>query len=368
MFDEYWTKDSLHIKQIWRFLFFQEVYDKHFYRVGSALEQDINLRKRTFKYVKADNRVAFGHLAVSLGSFFGLWALGIYFYDLIALRLIIMVAMAGVIIRIYITQHDCGHYMHFGTKKMNIWIGTALSAITLNSFKAMVFNHNRHHATVGDLAHRDAHEVMTWTLAEYEAATPLKRVGYRAFRHPLVLFGIGALLVFFVRYRFPKNGIRTGVGDVILQNVLMFGLWGVAYLAFGWAGPAVIIGSTAIAACFGVLIVYLGHNYEFTYWKADGDYDFQEASLQGSSVLDLGPVMNFVLFDAGFHDLHHLNARIPCYKLRECYAEIGGELTPSRITWNQIVQCMGMKLWDENQGKMVGFPVLPAEPVITPAE
>ena len=332
------------------------------------MEQTNSLRKRTYKYMKAENRVAFGHLAVSLGAFFGLWGLGIALYDVLAARLVLMTVMAGVIIRIYITQHDCGHYMHFATKRMNIVIGTLLSAITLNSFKAMIYNHNRHHATVGDLAHRDAHEVMTWTLSEYEAASPMKQLGYRAFRHPFVLFGVGALLVFFVRYRFPKNGIRCGVGDVILQNVLMFGLWALAYAVFGWAGVAMIVGSTAIAACFGVLIVYLGHNYEFTYWKADEDYDFQQASLQGSSVLDLGPVMNFVLFDAGFHDLHHLNARIPCYKLRECYAELTDDLTPNRITWDKVVQCMGMKLWDETQGKMVGFPPSRQTPAIAPAE
>lgn len=327
-----------------------------------------NLRKRTFKYMKADNRVAAGHLAVSLVSFFGLWGLGIAFWDVLAVRLVLMVLMAGIIICIYITQHDCGHYMHFSTKRMNIFVGTVLSAITLNSFKAMIYNHNRHHATVGDLAHRDAHEVMTWTLAEYETATPMARWGYWAFRHPFVLFGIGALAVFFLRYRFPKNGIRCGVGDVVLQNVLMFGLWALAYAAFGWAGVAMVVGSTAVAACFGVLIVYLGHNYEFTYWKADGEYDFQEASLQGSSVLDLGRVMNFVLFDAGFHDLHHLNARIPCYKLRACYSELPDELKGTRVTWDQIVQCMNMKLWDEAQGKMVGFPDPRPLGKVTPAE
>jgi omega-6 fatty acid desaturase (delta-12 desaturase) len=318
--------------------------------------------------MKADDKLAARHLAISLGLFFGLWGLGIAFWDVLAVRLVLVVMMAGVIIRIYITQHDCGHYMHFSSKRVNVFMGVALSAITLNSFKAMVFNHNRHHATVGDLAHRDAHEVMTWTLSEYQAASPISRLGYRAFRHPVVLFGIGALLVFFLRYRFPKNGIRCGVGDVIIQNVLMFGLWALAYALFGWAGFAMVTGSTAFAACFGVLIVYLGHNYEFTYWKADGEYNFQEASLQGSSVLDLGPIMNFVLFDAGFHDLHHLNARIPCYKLRECYAELADEMTATRITWDQVIQCMNMKLWDEDRGKMVGFPTSRYLGIVSPAE
>jgi omega-6 fatty acid desaturase (delta-12 desaturase) len=113
--------------------------------------------------MKADDRVAAGHLALSLalslGLFFGLWAFGIAFYDVLAVRLAAMIVLAGVIIRIYITQHDCGHWMHFSTKRMNTIAGVGLSAITLNSFKAMIYNHNRHHATVGDLAHRDAHEM-----------------------------------------------------------------------------------------------------------------------------------------------------------------------------------------------------------------
>ncbi len=83
--------------------------------------------------------------------------------------------------------------MHFATKRMNTIVGVGLSAITLNSFKAMIYNHNRHYATVGDLAHRDAHEVMTWTLQEYEAATPMARLEYREFCHPAVLFSLWAV-------------------------------------------------------------------------------------------------------------------------------------------------------------------------------
>ena len=98
------------------------------------MEHSENLRKRTFKYMKADDRVAVRHLALSLALFFGLWGLGIAFWDVLALRLVLMVLMAGVIIRIYITQHDCGHYMHFSSKGVNLFVGKALSAITLNSF------------------------------------------------------------------------------------------------------------------------------------------------------------------------------------------------------------------------------------------
>ena len=67
-------------------------------------------------------------------------------------------------------------------------------------------------------------------------------------------------------------------------------------------------------------------------------------------------------------DLHHLNARIPCYKLRACYAELSDDMQPQRITWNKVIQCMNMKLWDEARGKMVGFPTLRPERAMTPAE
>lgn len=84
--------------------------------------------------------------------------------------------------------------------------------------------------------------------------------------------------------------------------------------------------------------------------------------------LDLGPVMNFVLFDAGFYDLHYLNVRIPCYKLRACCGELSDDMQPQRITWDKVIQCMNMKLWDEAHGKMVGFLTSRSTPAMTPAE
>jgi len=62
---------------------------------AQTLEHSGNLRKRTFKYMKADDRVAGFHLAISLGLFFGLWALGIAFWDVMIVRLVLMVVMAG---------------------------------------------------------------------------------------------------------------------------------------------------------------------------------------------------------------------------------------------------------------------------------
>ena len=79
-------------------------------------------------------------------------------------------------------------------------------------------------------------------------------------------------------------------------------------------------------------------------------------------------MLNFILFDSGFHDLHHLNARIPCYNLRACHEELGTDLKPSRIRWNQVVQCMQMKLWDEDRQKMIGFPKEVRETQLRPAE
>ena len=118
-------------------------------------------------------------------------------------------------------QHDCGHLSYFTSHRANVITGVLLGGLTYNPYFAMRYNHNRHHAFVGDLDRMESHEVLTWTVAEYRAAGRWQRLYYRIYRSLPVIFVIGPLFVLFIRYRWPKNVSKTGILDVIIQNSLM---------------------------------------------------------------------------------------------------------------------------------------------------
>jgi acyl-lipid omega-6 desaturase (Delta-12 desaturase) len=147
----------------------------------------MNTREFTSRYCIKDDRIAalsyFGSFAVYFASLgLAIWAAGQPHWAglLLAVPLIVVNALSG--IRLYVLQHDCGHLSLWSRKEWNEWAGLALSTFTLTPFRAMQYNHNDHHAHVGDLDARRSGEIHTMTLREWEAATPLQRLGYRIYR------------------------------------------------------------------------------------------------------------------------------------------------------------------------------------------
>ena len=315
----------------------------------------MSLRRATHTFAKADNRCARWELSLSLLAYAA--PLGTAFlmpFGPITVLAVLIGAIA--LARLYIIQHDCGHASFFETRPLNHNTGKALAILTLSSFNAMRFNHNLHHAHVGDLDRRDASEIKTWTLDEYRTASPFEQRLYRAYRHPITLFLIGPSLVFFLRYRWPRNAVKSGILDVVAHNLSLLGLLATLYLLGGVKLLIIWALTTALAASFGVFIVYLQHNFENTYWENHPDLDLDTAILKGSSVLDFGRLFNIATANIAYHDLHHLNARSPLYNLAKCHSALAQDLNPSRISFLQAIRAINWKLWDQDKERMVGFP------------
>lgn len=267
-----------------------------------------------------------------------------------------IVCAAMMVMRFYILQHDCGHFAFFADRNVNHYAGRFFAIFTLASFDAMRFNHNLHHAHTSDLDQRESHEVMTLTLAEFESLPLWAQLRYRAYRNPITMFLIGPSLIFLLRYRLPNNWARTGVLDVIRNNIFIAIYWGTLFALAGWPALIVMLATTALAASFGVIIVYLQHNFENTYWEHNPDLNIETAALKGSSVLDFGALFDLVTANIAYHDLHHLNAKIPSYRLKACHQALSNRLSPNRIGWAEGLRSLQWKLWDEDAGRMVMFP------------
>lgn len=309
----------------------------------------------TRAYTAPEDAMACGHLIISFALYFASLALGTMYWGNWTVVAVAVLMFAGAGVRLFAIQHDNGHGSYFSNHTVNLWCGTLLGAFTNNAFRAMRYNHNRHHAFIGNLDQMPDHEVLTWTVRQYREAGFWARVYYRTYRSLPVIFVIGPLFIIFIRYRFPKNALKTGLADVALQNVLMAGLWASIYLIGGKTTFLFFLTAAVFTACAGVIMVYIGHNHEETYWASGPHVDFEEASLRGASVLSLGPVFDFMTFNFAYHDLHHLNCKIPCYRLRQCHIALSPQLSPTRLGLWEALACIRWKLWDEETGKMVRF-------------
>lgn len=321
----------------------------------------MDLRAYTRQYAKQDNRIAslsfFGTFAVYFAAFYFATAYADHWYVLIPAGVFFAVAA----VRLYVLQHDCGHHSLFETRQQNEWAGHALSPFTFAPFEVMKQNHNLHHAGIGNLEHRETGEIHTMTLREWKAAGFWERLVYRLYRNPFILIPVGSAFTYFIRYRWPKNTTRFGVTGVLLHNLSILALLGIAYVLGGWAAWGVFFGFSFLGGMLGVFLVYLQHNFEDTYWDRRPDLNPQVAALQGSSCLDFGHWFDIAVACITLHDIHHYNARIPSYRLRACHYNLPQEFQLRRIKFPEAVAALRLKLWDEDSRRLVPFPKDPAK-------
>ncbi|MBD3679523.1 MAG: fatty acid desaturase [Rhodobacteraceae bacterium] len=329
----------------------------------------MTIKEFTRRYCERDNRIALiSYLGTFAAYFLSLW-LAIRFAETwyLVAPLVVVNAFCGV--RLYIMQHDCGHGSLFETARLNDLAGYGLSTFTLTPYRVMQYNHNMHHTHIGNLEERDSGEIHTMTVKEWEEAPFLTRLGYRLYRNPFLLLPVGGLFTYILRYRWPKNTLKIGAWEVMAQNaVLALWVW-LIYLLGGWVGLAVYGATVMVAGIIGVFLVYLQHNFEDTYWDRRPDLSFERAALQGSSALDLGWLWDLGTGNIAYHDIHHFNARIPMYRLRKCHQELRKEFDVQIIRWPEALRSFRLKLWDEDQERLVPFPKAKAtSPAIAPAE
>lgn len=299
-------------------------------------------------------------LLSTLVPFFVLW--GLTWYSLrysYWLTLLLAIPTAAFMVRIYILHHDCGHGSFFKSKRLNDIVGFVLGLIVFTPYHCWRRQHSLHHASAGDLDRRGFGDVATMTVDEYLQLTPRGRLGYRLYRNPLILFVVAPFVYFVFLQRFtfglPKTWKKERANVYLTNVILLVGVLGACWLFGPREFLMVQLPVTILASSLGVWLFYVQHNFEGTYWERHDDWDFAIAGMQGSSFYHLPRILHWLTANIGFHHIHHLDSRIPSYRLPECYDSNSVFQQVHRLTLWQSLSCIGLKLWDEDAGKMVSF-------------
>jgi omega-6 fatty acid desaturase (delta-12 desaturase) len=264
---------------------------------------------------------------------------------------------AGLLARTFIIFHDCGHGSFFKSQRANDILGFLTGVLTFTPYHYWKHNHAIHHATAGDLDRRGTGDVMTLTVKEYLALPPIKRLGYRIMRNPIMMFLIGPLVVFLIVHRFVRGEAgRRERYSVYWTNLSIAGYVALMILAMGLE-PFLLVQLPIVIITFscGVWLFYVQHQFEGTYWEDTQNWDYATAALKGSSYYKLPKVLQWFTGNIGFHHIHHLSPRIPNYLLEKCYNEnkIFQEIEP--VTLRSSLKSLSFRLWDEDKRKLVGF-------------
>jgi omega-6 fatty acid desaturase (delta-12 desaturase) len=300
-------------------------------------------------------------IAVTLLPFTGLWTLAwtAVHLGLWQLSLLPSLLAAGLLVRLFMIQHDCGHGAFFRRRAANDWVGRAIGVLTLTPYDAWRRAHAAHHAGAGNLARRGIGDIDTLTVAEYRALPFRSRLRYRCYRHPLVMFGIGPAYLFLLRHRFPlgrRGNRRQDWLSAMATNLAVSALFGGLIWLVG-TGPFLLVQLpiTLAAGAAGVWLFYVQHQFEATYWAETGSWSPEEAALRGSSHYHLPGALRWLTANIGVHHVHHLASRIPYYRLPKVLRDHPELADTSRITLRQSLGCVRLALWDETQKRLVSF-------------
>jgi len=320
-------------------------------------------KKLVAKYYSPHTWKSIWQLLNSFTLFIATWVLMYLSLELsYFLTLLLAFPAAGLMARIFIIQHDCGHGSFFSSRRANDWTGKFCSIFTLTPYHYWRKSHAIHHANAGKLDHRGIGDIYTMTVNEYLGRSKWGRFKYRLYRNPFFLFVIIPTLLFLLVYRIPnfkqkelKSVFASTYYTTFLIALLIGGMiWLVGLQTF----LVIQVPITIVTSSLGAWLFFVQHQFEDAYWATGKEWDYINAALSGSSYYKLPKVLQWFTGNIGFHHIHHLSPRIPNYRLEKCHKENPVLHTNAVLTLRSSLKSIFLSLWDERKKKLVRFSYL----------
>ena len=266
--------------------------------------------------------------------------------------------LAGfVIVRLFVIYHDFFHGAILKNSRLAYSILYLFGLVILSPATGWKSTHDHHHKHNSNEFGAEIGGFPLVTTEDYASYSYLKQLGYRVVRSPLIiLFGyltgflINKTLVKLIRN--PRKNFSCGVSLVVH--------FGLAILLSMYSGRALLLGMVLplfIGSAIGTYIFYVQHNFPGMKRKEGKEWDYVYAALCSSSFLKLSPMMNWLTGNIGFHHVHHLNSKIPFYRLQEAMDGLVELQSPTTTTLGivDVFRCLQLKLWDSNSEQLLTF-------------
>ncbi|MFO0942276.1 MAG: fatty acid desaturase [Pirellulales bacterium] len=262
------------------------------------------------------------------------------------------------LVRMFILYHDYLHNSIFGGSIVAGSILKAYGNLMLCPPCVWKHSHDYHHHNNCKIFGANIGSFPVMTTACYQGASRLERFYYRVARSPFVLlFGYFTVFLFGMCIYPMIFGTKKNYGGLV-SMAAHFGLIGVSVYFWGWTSTTLaFIAPTFIAMIIGSYLFYVQHNFPDGKIRTTEDWTYSDAALCSSSYLELGPVMRWFTGNIGYHHVHHLNAKIPFYRLPDAMAQLDGLQRPGRtsLRLRDIAACLRLKLWDIKRDQFVPF-------------
>lgn len=309
-------------------------------------------------YEKPQWKMSMWQIVNTVGPFLVLWVLAFLSLSVsVWLTLLVDVLAAGFLVRIFIIFHDCCHKSFFRNKWANEAVGTLMGILTFVPFHQWRHTHAVHHASSGNLDRRGVGDIWTLTAQEYMEASRLRKLTYRLYRNPAIMFLVGPIYIFLIDYRFNRK--RAGMKErmnTYLTNAVIVGACGLLIWGIGWQSFLLIEGPMfLLSGMAGIWLFYVQHNYEETYYENEAEWDYVKAAMHGSSFYRLPKVLQWITGNIGYHHIHHLSPRVPNYHLEKAHQANEVLRDVQTITLRTSLQSLKFRIWHEEKKRFITF-------------
>ncbi|HVI46767.1 MAG TPA: fatty acid desaturase [Chitinophaga sp.] len=273
-------------------------------------------------------------------------------------RVICSILSGFLIIRMFVIYHDHQHHaiLH------NSWAATAIMTVfgiyVLAPVSIWKRSHDYHHKNNSKLFSAGIGSYPIATRQKFEMMTPAERRTYLFTRHPATI-AAGYLFMFLIGMclRSFTCSPRKHMDSLLALFIHIGGSIAVVYF-LGWQSWLLFIVIPFTIACgTGAYLFYAQHNFPGVTFSDNEDWCYHTAALESSSHMVMNPVMAWFTGNIGLHHIHHLNARIPFYRLPEVmqhFPELQIAKTTS-LSLRDIRACFRLKMWDPALNRMISI-------------
>lgn len=262
--------------------------------------------------------------------------------------------------RTFVIYHDYVHRAILKNNKVAEFFFRLYGLFCLAPMTVWRRTHEFHHRYNGRISKPSIGSFPVFTRERLEAASDQEQRDYLRERHPATI-ALGYWYTFLYGMCIqPFLADPRKHGEALWAIVLH-----ITYISlFGWKFGVInvlfaILVPNLLTFAFGSYLFYVQHNFPKVQYATDGQWAFEISALQSSSFIEMSPWMHWVTGNIGYHHIHHLNSRIPFYRLPEAMSSLPALQNPlsTNFSFKEIQRCLKLKVWDGVEGRMVGWPI-----------
>jgi acyl-lipid omega-6 desaturase (Delta-12 desaturase) len=275
-----------------------------------------------------------------------------------AVKIVFSIIAGLLMVRMFIIYHDHQHHSILTHSKLANFIMTGFGFYILSPTSIWKRSHDHHHNNNSKLFSASIGSYPIATKKKFEEMSSRQKFEYLAIRHPLTIaMGYFSMFIFGMCIASFVSNPRKHY-DSLIALIIHVTISVLLFIFLGWqVWFCLFFLPFIVAFAMGAYLFYAQHNFPGVTFAENNGWTYEKAAMESSSYMVMNPLMAWLTGNIGYHHIHHLNSKIPFYRLPEVMSHIKELQTCKRTSLNirEVMACLRLKIWDQDKNKMVGL-------------